>query len=102
MYKMEEALATAGVSTSSIAILFILYKVFNAMKGHRLVSSCCGRKGEVGFDVRDMPPTPQEETKNPRSFPLTSVVVGEPEGTLSVRVPESPEHPSEPDTKPTH
>jgi hypothetical protein len=72
-----------------MAILFIAYKVFMKMKGHRLVSDCCGRKGEVGFDVRDMPPTPPEENRSHLSVPL--VEGGKPE-TLSVRVPEQTEH----------
>lgn len=85
---MESALATAGVSTSSIAILYLLYKAFNTLKGHRLVSDCCGKKGEIGFDVRDMPPSP-EETK---SHPEVQHDAGGSKGTLSVRVPELVEH----------
>ena len=57
-------LASAGVSTTTMAVLFITYKVFMKFKGHRLVSDCCGRRGEVGFDVRDMPPTPSEEIQS--------------------------------------
>jgi len=52
------ALASAGVSTTSIVVLGILYKLWQTIKGHRLVSDCCGRQYEVGIDVRDMPPTP--------------------------------------------
>lgn len=82
-------LASAGVSTTTMAVLFIAYKVFMKMKGHRLVSDCCGRKAEVGFDVRDMPPTPPEETGSHQP-PLPSAGV-KPE-SLSVRVPEPTEH----------
>ena len=82
-------LASAGVSTTTMAILFIAYKVFMKMKGHRLVSDCCGRKAEVGFDVRDMPPTPPEETGSHQP-PLPSA--GAKPESLSVRVPEPTEH----------
>jgi hypothetical protein len=82
-------LASAGVSTTTMAVLFIAYKVFQAIRGHRLVSDCCGRRGEVGFDVRDMPPTPPEETGNRQSVPP---LVGVKPESLSVRVPEPTEH----------
>jgi hypothetical protein len=55
---MESALTTAGLSTSSVVILALLYKGLVMMKGRRLISDCCGRKGEVGFDVRAMPSSP--------------------------------------------
>ena len=55
---MEASLASAGVSTGSIAVLYIIYKVFSAIRGHRLISDCCGKFYEIGVDVRDMPPTP--------------------------------------------
>jgi len=56
---MEVYLATAGVSTSSIILIGLLYKVWEAVKGRRLISDCCGKKLEVGIDVRDMPHTPE-------------------------------------------
>jgi hypothetical protein len=88
-------LASAGISTSTMAALFIIYKVFMKMKGHRIVSDCCGRKGEVGFDVRDMPPSPQEESQNP---PSPQPFVDEKPKSLSVRVVTPPEHPSAKET----
>lgn len=88
-------LASAGVSTTTMAILFIAYKVFMKMKGHRLVSDCCGRKAEVGFDVRDMPPTPPEESQSHHPPPHSA---GERKESLSVRVPEPTEHQKEIET----
>jgi hypothetical protein len=85
-------LASAGVSTTTMAILFIAYKVFMKFKGHRIVSDCCGRRGVVGFDVRDMPPTPPEETGSHQSVPP---LVDEKPESLSVRVPEPTEHQKE-------
>lgn len=88
-------LASAGISTTTVVALFAAYKLFMAIKGHRLVSTCCGRKGEVGFDVRDMPPTPPEENQ---SHPTPSSAGGKPK-SLSVVIPELPEHPTEKDTE---
>lgn len=74
---MENSLATAGFSASGIAIMMLLWKGFRAIKGHRLVSDCCGKKLEVGVDVREMPHTPpdQEESQNPPSAPSGRRVV---------------------------
>lgn len=52
---MDE-LKLAGFSTTGVAILLIAYRVFKAIQGKRLVSSCCGHKGEVGFQVEQMTP----------------------------------------------
>jgi hypothetical protein len=55
-----DMLKTAGVSTSGIVIALIVYRVLKTMKGKRLVSSCCGKRLEMGMDVENM--TPKEET----------------------------------------
>jgi len=55
-------LAAAGISSSTMAILFIIYKVLQRVVGHRVISNCCGRRMEVGVDVRDMPSTPEGDT----------------------------------------
>ena len=59
--------ASAGIGSSTMAAMFIAYRVFKALNGHRLVSDCCGKKGEIGFVVRDMVPSPPIETENPPS-----------------------------------
>ena len=56
--------ASAGIGSSTMAAMFIAYRVFKAFNGHRLVSDCCGKKGEIGFVVRDMAPSPPTETGN--------------------------------------
>jgi hypothetical protein len=56
---MEE-LRVAGFSTTGVAIILILYRVFKSLQGKRLVSSCCGHKGEVGFRVEPMTPKTDE------------------------------------------
>jgi hypothetical protein len=85
-------LASAGVGSSTIAILFLLYKGFNRIQGHKLVSNCCGRKAEVGFAVADMSPSHSEEKKNP---PAEASGVGELKETLSVKIPASPKNQKE-------
>jgi hypothetical protein len=55
--------ASAGVSTGVIASLLLAWKVWNAIKGRRLVSDCCGKWCEVGIDVREMGETPPTEKK---------------------------------------
>jgi hypothetical protein len=83
-------LASAGVGSSTIAILFLLYKAFNRLQGHKLVSNCCGRKAEVGFAVADMSPSRSEEKKNP---PAEADAVGDSKGNLTVKIPALPESP---------
>ena len=56
---MDE-LRVAGFSTTGIAILLILYRVFKTLQGKRLVSSCCGHTGAVGFQVENMTPKHDE------------------------------------------
>jgi len=60
---MENYLATAGLSTGSIVALGILYRVWRHIRGKKLISDCCGLKGEVGVDVRDMSPAVGEVKK---------------------------------------
>jgi hypothetical protein len=49
-------LKTAGLSTSGLAIILIVYRVLKTIKGKRLVSSCCGKKLEMGIDVEEITP----------------------------------------------
>jgi hypothetical protein len=88
-------LASAGIGSSTIAILFIAYKVFMKFKGHLLVSDCCGIRAEVGFDVRDMDPTQLEETGNHQ---VVLPHAGENPESPSARVQEPIEHQSQKET----
>lgn len=58
---MEETdlLKMAGVSTTGVAIVLIVYRVLKSIQGKKLVSNCCGKKLEVGVAVAPM--TPKEE-----------------------------------------
>ena len=58
-------LKMAGFSTTGVAIVFLAYRIFKGIVGKKLISSCCGRKMEIGIDVGHMTPTPQPMTENP-------------------------------------
>jgi hypothetical protein len=51
-----DLLKMAGVSTSGLAIILIVYRVLKSVKGKKLVSSCCGRRMEMGMNVEEMTP----------------------------------------------
>ena len=72
---MDQLLATAGVTTSGVALVLIVYRVVKSLQGKKLISSCCGKKMEMGFDVGEM--TPQHEViviSNPMPPPAAKVV----------------------------
>lgn len=61
-----DTLSTALTSSGAILAVGLAYKIWLMVKGKRLVSDCCGRKLEVGVDVRDMPHSPvHPEKTNP-------------------------------------
>ena len=72
-------LKTAGLSTSGLAIILIVYRVLKTMKGKRLVSSCCGKKLEMGVDVEEMTPkqiviqNPSHQRESPKASTSISV-----------------------------
>ncbi len=93
-------LASAGVGTSTLTVLFIAYKVFQALRGKRFVSRCCGARGDIGFDVRPMPQSVSPDTPTHQhsvgTFPPpppteARAVLDVPRGTPTVVVPEEPE-----------
>ena len=69
-------LQQAGLSSAGVAILFILYRVCQAVIGHRLTSDCCGRRIEVGVAVSEMsgtsPPAPLQAIRIP-NLPVEDV-----------------------------
>lgn len=58
-----ELFKMAGLSTTGVAILLIVYRVLKSIRGKKLVSSCCGKRMEVGIDVGNM--TPHDVIINP-------------------------------------
>jgi hypothetical protein len=85
-----EYLASAGVGSSTIAVLFVAYKLFKNVEGHKLVSNCCGKRTEVGFAVEDMSPSHPPEMK---SLPIEAGAVGVSKETPCVEPPALPKSP---------
>lgn len=74
---MEQLLMNAGITTSGVAILLIAYKVFKSLEGKKLISSCCGKKMEVGFQVGEM--TPQHTASAPKDeFVVVNPTISKP------------------------
>ena len=63
---MEETdlLKMAGISTTGVAIILIIYRILKTVQGKKLVSSCCGKKIEVGVAVAPMTPVKTDEDKD--------------------------------------
>jgi hypothetical protein len=55
---MDTLLMNAGLTSTGVAIVLILWKVMKTVSGKKLISDCCGRKASIGFVVREMPITP--------------------------------------------
>jgi len=64
---MEEAdlFKMAGVSTTGVAIILIVYRLLKTVKGKTFVSKCCGRKVDFSLDIKDTTTTPLPEVVNP-------------------------------------
>lgn len=56
---MEETdiLKISGMSAGTITIVLAVYRFLKSLKGKKFISSCCGRKATLGFDVAQMSPT---------------------------------------------
>lgn len=57
-----DLLKMAGLSTSGVAILLIVWRVLKSIRGKKFVSTCCGHKGEVGVDMVAMSPLTDPRT----------------------------------------
>jgi len=62
-------LSNAGLSAGTISVILIIYHIGKAIINKRIVSDCCGRRGEVGIGIRNMPETPPQETPPQESKP---------------------------------
>ena len=72
-----DLLKVSGFSASTIAIVLLIYKFLKSIMGKKLISSCCGRKIEVGVAVAEMTPTPDDckiEIRNPIQKNSTPVI----------------------------
>lgn len=62
-----DLLKMSGFSAGSVAIILLFYRFLKSVVGKRFISHCCGKKMEVGLDVKENI-TPQPVTiqiKNP-------------------------------------
>jgi hypothetical protein len=58
----QSLLIQAGASATTISIILILYKIYQAVNHHRLRSQCCGYKLDASIDVEET--TPKEKAGN--------------------------------------
>lgn len=75
-----QLLASAGITTTGVAMLLLVYRVVKSIQGKKLISSCCGKKMEMGFTVSDMTPI-VIEVKNPM-LPPPPLVTDKVESTI--------------------
>jgi hypothetical protein len=75
-----DLLASAGVTTTGVAIILLVYRFLKSIHGKKLVSSCCGKKMEVGFQVSEM--TPTHRTKD-EFVVVNPIVLSPPPATAS-------------------
>lgn len=65
----ESVLQTSGLSAGTIVVILIIYRLLKSIEGKRFVSRCCGKKTEVGFEIKNMETPPANdislEIKNP-------------------------------------
>jgi hypothetical protein len=57
-----DLLKMSGASAGTVAIILLIYRVLKSVLGKRFISHCCGKKMEVGIDVKEGV-TPKEEVK---------------------------------------
>lgn len=52
---MEDAelLKMSGASAGTIAIVILVYKIGKSIVGKRFISNCCGKKMEIGIDIKE-------------------------------------------------
>jgi len=78
----EETLKMAGLSTTGVILVLAAYRILKSLRGKKFVSSCCGRKGEMGFDVQEITPTSSSNQQKPscteQTIPKASSVAGFP------------------------
>ena len=57
----QSLLIQAGASATTVTILLILYKIYQAVNHHRIRSQCCGFKLDASIDVEET--TPKENAQ---------------------------------------
>lgn len=51
-----DSFSSGAVGATSIVVLGILYKVYQAVNHHRIRSTCCGNKIEASIDIDETTP----------------------------------------------
>jgi len=51
-----DSLSSGAVGATSVVVLGILYKVYQAVNHHRIRSTCCGNKIEASIDIDETTP----------------------------------------------
>jgi hypothetical protein len=91
-----QTLQMAGLSTTGVAVILIVYRLLKSIRGKRFVSSCCGKKAEIGFDVQDITPTSSSTQQKPSSTEPTIPKAPSLAGFPSAPVPHEPQAHQEP------
>jgi hypothetical protein len=68
---ITDMLSMAGVSTTGVALILLVYRILKSIKGKKLTSTCCGKKLDIGIDVSNMTPK-QTEIQNPMHISVVS------------------------------
>lgn len=86
---ISELLSISGMSATAVAIILAVYRILKSVKGKKFVSSCCGKKAELGFDVKEMSPSHSQNKINVLVENGTTSQEGRSDGshrdTLSIR-----------------
>jgi hypothetical protein len=69
-----DSFSSGAVGATSVIVLGILYKVYQAVNHHRIRSNCCGNKIEASIDIDETTPKTnpvivRDERTNDRTNP---------------------------------
>lgn len=48
----------AGITSSMVALILLVWRVLKTASGKKIVSDCCGKKVSVGFKIQEMNQSP--------------------------------------------
>jgi len=55
----NDVLTTAGLSTTFLLVIGMLYKIYSVVNHKRIRSNCCGKKLVASIDIENTTPTNQ-------------------------------------------
>ena len=91
-----DLLAMAGLSTTGVAIVLVVYRVLKSVRGKKFVSSCCGKKMDMGFDIQEITPTSSSNQQKPSGTEQTIHQASSSAGFPSAPVVREPQECQEP------